>query len=106
MSTMKRPEMEVVRFKEADIIVASGNIATLSGFSDTSPDNGTVRYGNTTYDYTNYHTSPYGGGNAVFNNGDWDESLDDLFAYDAGRLYIGFDGNYKYNESDGKFYKQ
>ena len=54
LGKMKKPKMDVVRFKENDIIVASGaigtigtiggspltNFITISGFNDTTPGNG------------------------------------------------------------------
>ena len=41
--TMTKPEMEVVRFNESDVIVASGeDFYTLSGFGDTTADNGKI----------------------------------------------------------------
>lgn len=56
MSKMRVPEMDVVRFKESDVIVASGLEAstiklTLSGFADSVEGNGRITYKNTTYDW-------------------------------------------------------
>ena len=42
MTRMSAPGMEVVRFKEADVIVASGATMTLSGFADTTAKNGVI----------------------------------------------------------------
>ena len=53
MSEMKRPEMKVVRFKEADVIVASGSGApkTMSWtkFGDGNANNGVVKFNETDY---------------------------------------------------------
>ena len=40
--TMKTPEMEVVRFNESDVIVASGNSYQLFGFGDGTPNTGKI----------------------------------------------------------------
>ena len=40
--TMKTPEMEVVRFNESDVIVASGDAFQLFGFSDGTPNTGKI----------------------------------------------------------------
>lgn len=40
--TMKTPEMEVVRFNESDVIVASGDSYKLTGFGDTVANNGRI----------------------------------------------------------------
>ena len=106
MSTMKRPEMEVVRFKEADIIVASGNIATLSGFNDNEARNGEVRYGNTTYKRGDRDSFPYDGKETRFNSGNLEITLDGLFTSDAAGFSMDFDGKYTYNENDRKFHRQ
>ena len=49
---MTTPEMNVVRFKENDIIVASGDALRLSNFYDGQPNTGVVKYKNQTYTLT------------------------------------------------------
>lgn len=53
MSKMNAPKMEVVRFKEADVIVASGVPTTMSatGWNDGVKTNLILNYGGTDYDY-------------------------------------------------------
>ena len=46
---MIRPEMSVVRFKEADVIVASGLTMTWSNFGDGTAKNGVVTFNGTDY---------------------------------------------------------
>lgn len=60
MRTMKTPEMEVVRFNEADIIVASGlqpGATIRMDMGGSAPKNAVVTYNNRSYSmagYTNY----------------------------------------------------
>ena len=51
MSKMRMPEMDVVRFQESDVIVASGmpQKITFTNFNDGAAGNGTVSYGGKTY---------------------------------------------------------
>ena len=51
MSKMVRPEMSVVRFKEADVIVASGAVTAMqwTGFGDGVKANGVITYKGTGY---------------------------------------------------------
>ena len=52
MSKMVTPEMSVIRFKEADVIVASGAVPktmTMATFGNTFAGDGTVTYNGTTY---------------------------------------------------------
>ena len=59
MSKMVRPEMSVVRFKEADVIVTSGAVPqsmTASGWGDGTNRNFSVNYGGVDYDYHNAET--------------------------------------------------
>ena len=55
MSKMIKPEMSVVHFKEADVIVTSGVPTTMSasGWADGTPGNLKVTYGDTDYEYAN-----------------------------------------------------
>ena len=57
MSKMRVPKMDVVRFKENDVIVASGglpNFMKITGFNDSTPGNGTIKYNGVTYNKSNY----------------------------------------------------
>jgi len=49
MSKMIRPEMSVVRFNEADVIVASGLTMTWTKFGDGVAQNGVVNFNGTDY---------------------------------------------------------
>jgi len=74
MSKMNAPKMEVVRFKEADVIVASGaKTLTLENFGNGVLGDGSLNFGN----YT--HTS-----NDVryWNNTDLKDHMYDYFGYD------------------------
>ena len=52
--TMKTPEMEVVRFNESDVIVASGNVvASVYGFNDEVAKNAGVKWRGIDYKTTN-----------------------------------------------------
>ena len=53
MSKMVAPEMDVVRFNESDVIVASGAAGQLLAmkFDDASSNNGRFQYNNNVYDY-------------------------------------------------------
>ena len=55
MAKMKMPKMDVIRFNESDVIVASGDqpvrrSITIAGMDDTTKGNGTYDFG--TYHYT------------------------------------------------------
>ena len=111
MSTMKRPEIEVVRFKEADVIVASGNIARLSGFNEGGAGTGKVNYGGTDYDYGNrnslYNQFPSGGTEFFNNNAGEIERIDDLFSNKQNNdLYVSWDGYYKWENEEFVRYRQ
>lgn len=59
MRQMNKPEMEVIRFAENDIVVASsGRLVTpsisLTRFSGSIPKDGTVQYNGTSYNITSY----------------------------------------------------
>ena len=49
MSKMTMPRVEVVRFQESDVIVASGDILKLSGFADGAPQTATMTFRGTPY---------------------------------------------------------
>ena len=114
MSKMTAPVMDVVRFQESDVIVASMRI---SGFSvtDNTDKNGTVTYKGVTYDYTNsssLFTLLNSEGkmriDATITNptyGDANKTIGDLFEadFDKEQPYFGYaraeDGAYTWNDS-------
>lgn len=109
MSTMKRPEMEVVRFKEADIIVASGNIARLSGFGNGGTDNGSVSFGGKNYFYQDresLYQNLHNGSSTTFDNYNNIAEIANLFEFEHynDELTNEWDGTYHWNGS--KFIKQ
>ncbi len=53
MSKMVTPYVDVVRFRESDVIVASG-VLRFTNFSDTVRANGQVSYNGHTYDTSKY----------------------------------------------------
>lgn len=57
MSKMRVPKMDVVRFKENDVIVASGAIPslTLSGFANITKNDGKMTYKGKKYNDSNYN---------------------------------------------------
>lgn len=65
MPKMKAAKMDVVRFTESDVIVASGNLVTLSGCDDDTTNNMLIKKGNTTL-FSNSTTNPV---NTLVENG-------------------------------------
>ena len=55
MSKMVTPYVDVVRFRESDVIVASG-VLRFTNFNDTVRANGQVSYNGHTYDTSKYPT--------------------------------------------------
>lgn len=53
MSKMVAPEMDVVRFRESDVIVASMGVMTLSGFNNDVGSDGNINYKGTNYSIAN-----------------------------------------------------
>ena len=101
MSTMKRPEMEVLRFKEADIIVAS--VATLSGFNDTESYNAKIHFQDKDYTTNNNDYFPYTSPMFVNDHGEG-MVYGYLFQNDETGSPVDYDGTYHWNGS--KFIKQ
>lgn len=103
--------MDVVRFKEADVIVASGTehmFATIYGWGDGISNNATITFkdGSTdSYDYALLHSQVH---NGVLNGGL--TFFKDKDSVNLGQLasteddYSGFNGNYEKNESNGHYY--
>jgi len=118
---MAKPEMAVVRFKENDIIVASGDALSLSKFGDGQVKNGVVTYQNQAFTIadssainsvlTALNGAGHSGSTLLYNNND-DVTFDYLFKVEAntdGRFPTGvksknWNGDYLF--IDGKFRKQ
>ena len=51
MSKMKKPEIDIIRFNESDVVVASvpANHLIVSNTNDSTPKNGTFAFGNKSY---------------------------------------------------------
>ncbi len=111
MSTMKRPEMDVVRFKEADIIVASG--VTLSGFYNGVNKDANANYNGNDYNKAKnniddfYNLLPKNSKTIFDNSNGYFDTIDKMFGYDDADEYSeGWNGTYKWNKDLGKFIKQ
>ncbi len=68
MSKMVMPEMNVVRFQESDVIVASSNVLYLSGFNDTTHYNGVMTFNGITAQYNNESGNTLGELGTAINN--------------------------------------
>ncbi len=78
--TMKTPEMEVVRFSESDVIVASGNLA-LQNMNDSIAKNAIITVGGQTHtveSYKNLLDSVSGQSNVKFKKDNYTVALDNL----------------------------
>ncbi|MBE6867657.1 MAG: hypothetical protein E7494_02730 [Ruminococcus albus] len=111
MSTMKRPEMEVVRFKEADIIVASG--VTLSGFYNGVNNDANAYYNGNDYNKAKNNIDDFysllpNNSKTIFDNSNGQfDTIDKMFGYDEGDAYSeGWNGTYKWDKDSGQFIKQ
>ena len=72
MSKMKAPKMDVVRFNESDVIVASSGI-TISKYADATANNGVIKFGEFgEYTYTSQQATTYPTSNEFYHNL-WDE---------------------------------
>ncbi len=104
---METPKMDVVRFGEADVIVASGNpvehrYATLSNWGTGSVGDATVSYSNG-HDFTYSYDSLNGllsngglNGNQSYTSGGSTVTLGELVGGgDADGLFTGFNGVYE-----------
>ena len=119
MRKMYAPKMSVIRFRESDVIVASGTLSpdifTLSGFDDGTKGNVQYTYMGETYNNSN-QTSGY----AVMEEyhpgaTSWDgpvvagagRGLSWAFSHDdSGTGWNYPDGTYRYNSSDNLWYWQ
>jgi len=112
MSKMRVPKMDVVRFKESDVIVASGglpNFIKVAGFNDNISGNGTIEYNGVTYDKTNYSVlidfltaqTDYDS-NVKYQS--MSQTINKLFARHDGTNAGGYvDGTYVWDASDNAF---
>ena len=118
---MTTPEMNVVRFKENDIIVASGDTLRLSKLGDGQAKNGIVNYKNQTFTLTDQNAvyavlaALNAEGHSIdtlVDNGSYNASVRSLFNieanvsgnYESGVRNSGYNGTYLY--IDGRFRKQ
>ena len=117
MSKMRVPKMDVVRFKENDVIVASGAIPslTLFNFANTIKNDGKMTYKGTSYNSTNYNDlitalKVDGYPDWIGENGSsfsWFMSISGLFKQDKKGNDRGFpDGTYIWNSDEAAFFKQ
>lgn len=112
MSKMRVPKMEVVRFKESDVIVASGALAslTLLGFANTRKNDGTMTYKGMIYDGDNYSDliSVLTGDGYSDYIGENYQSVSGLFIMDSKGKSNGItsDGTYIWNSGEETFLKQ
>ena len=111
MSQMRKPVMEVIRFTESDIVVASGSRRMATSFSLTGVNandgaaNGIANYNNTDYplnstDAVNAFISAMGVSGAGIYNGriQAPQSLSGTLNVEATKGTIGdWDGTYTYN---------
>ena len=112
MMKMQKPEMEVVRFNEIDVIVASGGLRksasiSLSGFSGGMPKDGAVQFNGTNYSMTsNDEVSTFlsalrnsGIRNAGISNGQTTQSLRNTLLYEVSNGARNWDGTFDYDPS-------
>ena len=111
MGRMVKPEMEVVRFTEADIITASSDSFSLSNFGGTLRD-GTATYRDVTYygmqsttrDNDIFDFMKKIGNSTVISNGDVNSTMQSVVVgeYMDG-LSGDWDGTYVYDASSGSY---
>ena len=82
MSRLRTPEVEVIRFNEADVIVASGGTLTMTNFGDSNSAN----------NVTTYKSDKY-----IYNDGQ--VGLDGFINYIKGD--VGYNGNIMFDPGDG-----
>ena len=113
MSRLRTPEVEVIRFNEADVIVASGGGSmtsfTIKGVCNTIEGDVTINYYNKEYKAGDDEDLYY----AIYNNGlspicyissfEW-FFVDELLRYDEGPRFSGSDGEWVYDPTadDGR----
>ena len=106
MSKWSKPEMKVIRFKEADVIVASGAVSTKdwSGFGDGIASNAVVKFNGISYtidsqDVINQIISATGRNNPGINNGESTMSVKKLLGHELEGTVSSkrWNGNYVYD---------
>lgn len=114
MTKMRMAKLDVVRFTESDVIVASRNMITVSGMGDGKANNLNIGYGENSYFagseeqmqafYNAFnpvnHTNINGDTRIYFINGETSTELSMLETFDA--QYTNF-GNGSYIWKDGAF---
>jgi len=113
---MKTPEMEVVRFSESDVIVASGNMhkkATAFGWGTGEVKDAGITYSNGTTktktldDLSTDISFGYANSDTVFTNGDWSVTLGQLVGGgDADGLYDYVNGEYDLSDAGNKWVRR
>jgi len=114
--TMKTPEMEVVRFSESDVIVASGPVE----HTNVRIQNlGTGKVGDASWTYTNGSTEVVGfdryeadrkhgtlNGNVVYHSGNDSTTLGEIVSGgDADGLFTAFNGFYETLDGGSSWHK-
>lgn len=125
MRKMKTPEMDVVRFKESDVIVASGGVPNgvmrVNGYSNNKANDGTMSFGSEVFTTSQIFNSPSGFLNAVKNSFPGASEITGIiFKNDGGNYSPGdcaqhdnmiaipindMDGDYVLNNKYGEFTK-
>ena len=110
MRQMKKPEMEVIRFSENDIVVASKGreksaSINLSGFTGSVPKDGTVKFNGNSYSIASTDDvgafldamRNYGISNAGISNGTTTQSLRSTLLYEVSTGARNWDGTFDYD---------
>ena len=112
MKKMERPKIEVIRFNENDVIVASSGLRgaptiTMSRFSGGTPKDGTVQYNGNSYsiaskdDVSTFLSALRNNGirNAGISNGASTQSLRNTLGYEVSDGARNWDGTFVYDSS-------
>lgn len=121
MSKMRTPEMEVVRFTQSDVIVASGGSMGASGFNDGERTNSILNIGGQSFTLSTFKSGGGGLGPFVdFINSTYGTSFTtnnagtNILFYDGAEKTLDYvyekdslaDGTYKWNATNQRFEKQ
>ena len=111
--------MDVVRFKESDVIVASGKFLTLTGYANTTPRDGKMSFDGKDYSNQDIESNlagflsdvqksfPGAGNVNIMKKTGQVESASDFANYDHWGMAIdGADGEYEFNKDLGLFTKK
>ena len=113
MRKMRTPEMDVVRFKEVDVLAASS--LTLSGFVNNNTNDGKMSFGSSTYsssqfgsdDFQSAVDKAFGAGKKsnykLITSHDYNTYTASYKTYDGMGIPYGEDGVYKYDSSKEAF---